>query len=207
MKINTEFFRIALVGTPGAGKTSVMRILKESVAPSSFEIGFINEAATVIMQDPSIRALRSTDPVAFQEKVSLTQFFQEDGDTLRVLSSGISKYLQITDRAIQDMYIYLNDGQRSAMKLPIPTLEELNRRYDAVICFELYDSGASLKAGNGLRAEKAMSDIRTVYEKSLSVYSRHKSFHLVSPCDRITDKAKRVAEIINEVVGEMVFEL
>ena len=207
MKINTEFYRIALVGTPGAGKTSVLKILKKSVATSAFKVGFIDEAATTIMRDPSIRALRSTDPVSFQEKVSVTQLFAEDTDLRAALSQGTEKYLQITDRALPDAYVYLNGEQRKELRFPLPSVEELNARYDAVICFELYCHGAHLKAGNDLRAEKALSDIKKVYEKSLRVYSKHPRFYLVSPCDDIRDKAAWVAKVISEIVGEKIFEV
>jgi len=205
MKINTEFIRIALVGTPGAGKTSVMKLLKKSLAPSGVTVGFVDEAATVIMRDPLNRELRATDPVAFQEKVSVTQLFLEDTEMLRAFSSGTKKYLQITDRAIADAYIYLNGDQRKELRFPLPTVEDIHARYDAVICFELYDGGAHLKAGNDLRAEKALSDIKKVYEKSMRVYAKHNRFFTVSPYDDIKDKAIRVAEIINEIAQEKIF--
>ena len=207
MKINTEFFRIALVGTPGAGKTSVLRILRESAAQAGYKVDFIDEAATVIMHDTAVRELRRTDPVAFQEKVSVTQLFMEDGAFMNAMAEGAEKYLQITDRALPDTYVYLNGEQRKALRLPLPTKAELNSRYDAVICFEIFHHRASLKAGNALRAEKDISTVEKVYERSLRVYSEHKKFYLVSPYDDIRDKAKRVAEIINEIVGETVFEL
>ena len=204
MKINTEFFRIALVGTPGAGKTSVLRILRESAAQAGYKVDFIDEAATVIMHDTAVRELRRTDPVAFQEKVSVTQLFMEDGAFMNALAEGAEKYLQITDRALPDAYVYLNGEQRKALRLPLPTKAELNARYDAVICFEIFHHRSSLKAGNALRAEKDISTVEKVYERSLRVYSEHKKFYLVSPYDDIRDKAKRVAEIINEIVGETV---
>ena len=207
MKINTEFFRIALVGTPGAGKTSVLRILRESAAQAGYKVDFIDEAATVIMHDTAVRELRRTDPVAFQEKVSVTQLFMEDGAFMNAMAEGAEKYLQITDRALPDAYVYLNGEQRKALRLPLPTKAELNSRYDAVICFEIFHHRSSLKAGNALRAEKDISTVEKVYERSLRVYSEHKKFYLVSPYDDIRDKAKRVAEIINEIVGETVFEL
>ena len=207
MKINTEFFRIALVGTPGAGKTSVLRILRESIPETNFKVEFIDEAATIIMQDRSVKALRKNDPVAFQEKVSVTQLFMEDGAFMNAVAEGAEKYLQITDRALPDAYVYLNGEQRKALRLPLPTKAELNSRYDAVICFEIFHHRSSLKAGNALRAEKDISTVEKVYERSLRVYSEHKKFYLVSPYDDIRDKAKRVAEIINEIVGETVFEL
>ena len=204
MKINTEFFRIALVGTPGAGKTSVLRILRESAAQAGYKVDFIDEAATVIMHDTAVRELRRTDPVAFQEKVSVTQLFMEDGAFMNAMAEGAEKYLQITDRALPDAYVYLNGEQRKALRLPLPTKAELNSRYDAVICFEIFHHRSSLKAGNALRAEKDISTVEKVYERSLRVYSEHKKFYLVSPYDDIRDKAKRVAEIINEIVGETV---
>ena len=207
MKINTEFFRIALVGTPGAGKTSVLRILRESIPETNFKVEFIDEAATIIMQDRSVKTLRKNDPVAFQEKVSVTQLFLEDGALNRAFSEGTEKYLQITDRALPDAYVYLDGKQRKALRIPLPSKEELNARYDAVICFELFRHNSSLQAGNDLRVEKDYSAIEKVYKKSLKVYSEHKRYYLVSPYDDIRDKAKRVAEIINEVVGETVFEL
>ncbi len=207
MKINVEFFRIALVGTPGAGKTSVLRILRESAIGADYKVDFIDEAATVIMHDNAIRELRRTDSVAFQEKVSLTQLFMEDGALLRAFSEGTEKYLQITDRALPDAYVYLNGEQRKELRFPLPSVEELNARYDAVICFELFRHQSSLQAGNALRAEKDISTVEKVYERSLRVYSKHKRFYLVSSYDDIRDKAARVAEIINEVVGETVVQV
>ena len=207
MKINTEFFRIALVGTPGAGKTSVLRILRESAAQAGYKVDFIDEAATVIMHDTAVRELRRTDPVAFQEKVSVTQLFAEDGAFMNAMTEGTEKYLQITDRALPDAYVYLNGEQRKELRLPLPSIDELNARYDAVICFEIFHHRSSLKAGNALRAEKDISTVEKVYDRSLRVYSKHKRFYLVSPYDDIRDKAKRVAEIINEVIGETVIQV
>ena len=205
MKIDTDFTRIAFVGTPGAGKTTVYKILKKSIVSKETRVAFITEAATLIMHDPSVKALREKDPVAFQEKVSLTQFFLEDSGFYGMLSSGVKKGLQITDRAVEDVYVYLNKPQRKELRFPVPPIEELNRRYDAVILFELYEGGASMKAGNGLRAEKAMSDIKRVYDKSVTVYSTHPNFHRVPPFENIREKAAYVAEIINSIVGDTVF--
>ena len=207
MKINTEFFRIALVGTPGAGKTSVLRILRESATENGYKVDFIDEAATVIMHDNAVRELRRTDSVAFQEKVSLTQLFMEDGAFMNAMAEGAKKYLQITDRALPDTYVYLNGEQRKELRFPLPTVEELNARYDAVICFELFRHQTSLQAGNSLRAETDITTVEKVYESSLRVYSDHKHFYLIPTYDSILDKAKRVAEIINEVVGETVVQV
>ena len=207
MKINTDFTRIAFVGTPGAGKTTVYKILKKSIVSKETRVSFITEAATLIMHDPITKELRESDPVAFQEKVSLTQFFLEDSGYYDAITSGAERCLQITDRAIEDMYVYLNKTQRKELHFPIPPIEELNKRYDAVILFELYEGGASLKAGNGLRAEKAMSDIKRVYDKSVTVYSTHPNFHRVPPFENIRDKAAHVAEIVNSVVGDTVFRV
>ena len=123
------------------------------------------------------------------------------------MTSGAERCLQITDRAVEDMYVYLNKAQRKELHFPIPPIEELNKRYDAVILFELYEGGASLKAGNGLRAEKAMSDIKRVYDKSVKVYSSHPNFYSVPPFENIKEKAACVAEIINSVVGDTVFRV
>lgn len=204
MKINTEFFRIALVGTPGAGKTSVLRILRESAVKGDYKVDFIDEAATVLMRDCVVRELQRVDPVAFQEKVSVTQLFMEDGALMHALNNGVEKYLQITDRALPDAYVYLNGEQRKELRFPLPTLEELNARYDAVICFELFRHRSSLQAGNALRVEKDIPTVQKLYERSLRVYSGHKRFYPIPPYDNIRDKAARVAEIINEVVGETV---
>ena len=207
MKINTDFTRIAFVGTPGAGKTTVYKILKQSIASKDTRVAFVTEAATLIMRDPKNKRLRESDPVAFQEKVSLTQFFMEDMGFYNMTLSGAKRCLQITDRAMEDIYVYLSDEQVKGLRLPVPSIEELNRRYDAVILFELYDCGASMKAGNGLRAERAMEDIKRVYERSLDVYSSHPRFFRVPPFDNIKDKAACVAEIINSVAGDTVFRV
>lgn len=207
MKIDMDFIRIAFVGTPGAGKTSVLKTLKENVFSSGFTVGFIDEAATVIMHDGANQALRASDPVAFQEKVAITQLFSEDRELISAISRGDKKYLQITDRALPDAYVYLKHDQREELRLPLPSIEELNARYDAVIFFEFFDFGTRLKRGNELRAEQDVSDIKRVCERSLRVYSKHKRFYSVSPCDSIRTKAAKVAEIINEVAGETVFSI
>ena len=207
MKINTEFTRIAFVGTPGAGKTTVFKILKKSIVSPSLKLSFVPEAATLIMNDPKNKELRECDPVVFQEKVSLTQFFLEDSGFYDMVLSGEGRCLQITDRAVEDVYVYLNKAQRKELRFPVPSIEELNKRYDAVILFELYDCGASMKAGNGLRAEKAMEDIKRVYDRSRQVYSAHPTFYSVPTFENIRDKAAHVARIINSVVGETVFKV
>lgn len=208
MKKEMKTVRIALVGTPGAGKTTVTKILKKSIRPSSYTVGFVEEAATMLMHSSAAnRQLRETDPVAFQDMVADTHIKNEGAGILRAQRDGAEKLLQITDRALMDAYVYLNDEQRTRLKRPIEPLDELNQRYDAVICFDYYDCGAWLKAGNNVRAEKALSDIKRVCERSKEVYSTHPRFYLVRPCDNVREKAARVAEIINEVVGEEVFRV
>lgn len=203
-----EMIRIALVGTPGAGKTSVMRILKKSVCPSGYGVGFVDEAATMLMRsNGEIRRLRETDPVAFQDMVARTHTLNEAAGVEKAKREGYDRFMQITDRALHDAYVYLNDEQRRGLKYPVGSIEELNERYDAVLCFDYYGCGASIKAGNDLRAEKALSDIKRVCERSVEVYSTHKRFYLIPPYGDIYDKAARVAEIINEVAMERVFSV
>jgi len=207
MILNMEFIRIALVGTPCSGKTAVLELLKRGISDNiDTRVELIGEAATQLMSDPRNIRIRETDPAEFQSRVAFTQLAHEDNGFFHAASDGVRKYMQITDRALPDAYIYLSDEERRNAGVRFPDIKELHKRYDAIIFFDIYDRAESMQAGNSLRAEKELGQLYELQERSLEVYRRHPVFFHAPSFERIEEKAAFAAEIINGLAGETVFD-
>lgn len=207
MILNMEFIRIALVGTPCSGKTAVLELLKRGISDNiDTRVELIGEAATELMADPRNIAVRETDAAEFQGRVALTQLAHEDGGFFRAVSDGVRRYMQITDRALLDAYVYLSDEARRNAGVSFPDINELYKRYDAIVFFDIYDLAEDIRDGNSLRAEKELGQLYELQERSLEVYRRHPVMFHVSSFDKIGDKAAFVAEILNGLAGETIFD-
>ena len=137
MALDMVFFRIALVGAPGSGKTTVMRIAGKNVKNKAISLDLIPEAATELMKDSDNIALRASDPVEFQKKVSRFQLKCEDEGARKAAQRSVQRYVQLTDRALPDMYVYLSREQLDSRWVGYPSLSELYGRYDAIVIFDI----------------------------------------------------------------------
>ncbi|MBR2459707.1 MAG: AAA family ATPase [Clostridia bacterium] len=211
MKFDLEFTRIALVGAPGSGKSSVLNRLSQGLDGvkcdrSDIKVDLLPEAATRLMIYPEIRELRERDGAAFQEKVAITQLFAEDSGLYEAMEGGARRYLQITDRALMDAYVYLSDDQRKSLRFPFPDIDQLCKRYDAVLFFDMYEMKDGMGEGNALRAESCNEELNRLQELSLGVYRRHPVFFRIPTFETVEKKACFVAELINGMLGESVLK-
>ena len=207
MKVGTElkFFRIAFVGAPSSGKSSVLAMLGKNILNADYAADIIPEAATELLSQKENAELREKNGAEFQKKVAAIQLSSEETLLQKAVENGKTKYIQLTDRALPDMFVYLSKRQISSICEPAPKLSELLQRYDAVLFFDLYRNGEEIKAGNELRMEKNAEQLEELHRISLSVYSQHSHFVRIPCFDTVEEKAEYVRDALNSIVGEAVF--
>ena len=109
--MHTTHPKIALVGPPGSGKTSVLTELKTMVNPQSdILIDFLPELATIFLYNLPEELKRADHVVLRQLRLFRMQVFLEEKITAIRRAEGRSSIL-ITDRGIADAAVYLTCTQ------------------------------------------------------------------------------------------------
>jgi len=200
MKINCDITKIVFCGAPSSGKTSVFDALQQRIVcgESEVNLSFVEEAATRLLpRDPQ---LPRRDPLYFQYQVSLFQYTEEDRGLRALLSRGAAKKIQISDRGLADMYIYLGEDAR---KITEHSADELLARYDAVLFFDTYRSDR-MTDGNEYRLEdRAEQD--ELEAKTRAIWMRHKTVYRVPTFPTVEERVDYTAKLLNGFLKKEVF--
>jgi nicotinamide riboside kinase len=188
--------KIVIIGSPASGKTMVCSILQGLTTKNA--VTFIEEAASRFFNTISFKALEKLSPVELQNRIFNFQLAME------LEAEKSEPKIIICDRGAADSYVYCSESQ--AFEATHSTMDVLLSRYSAVIILE----GAASNFQNDTQTMRLENDYETVTKlahKSDEVWSKHEVCFRVGQQETVEKKAMIVASIINELIGEKVFNI
>lgn len=189
---------IVLAGGPGAGKTSILELLKTFPRKDNTYLVFLDEAASKIL---------ATFPRIYQVSSELLQatILAVQLALNQIVERGFDNAICISDRGVYDLWAYIDDKAKfseiTGFSFSLPT-------YDLVIYLESLDSFVG-KANNLYRKEESIHQVKEVEAKTRQAWESRvvaREFVVVPACNLIQDKARLVAEAINKHLGREIFD-
>ena len=192
---------IVLTGCPRSGKTTVMEALKESIAPGLTDVcfSFVKESATQLLRKDA--DMPRKDPIYFQTRVALTEYINEDGGLISLLGRPEPIKIQICDRGLCDLFVYLEAEQSSYISEMTP--EYFLKRYSHVLYFSPYYAD-EITEGNEFRYETE-DEILLRERKGRDVWFRHKSCTEIPSFDDVNERIAYTAKVLNGLIGCDIF--
>ncbi len=198
---NVQLQNIVLTGCPRSGKTTVMEALKEAVNPEIRDacVSFVNESATQLLRKDADMPRR--DPIYFQTRVALTEYINEDGGLISLLGRPEPIKIQICDRGLCDLFVYLEAEQSSYISEMTP--EYFLKRYSHVLYFSPYVAD-EVTEGNEFRYETE-DEILLRERKGRDVWFKHKNCTEIPSFADVNDRIAYTAKVLNEIIGKEIF--
>lgn len=205
--MHTTYPKIALVGPPGSGKTSVLTELKTMVNPQSdILIDFLPELATIFLYNLPEELKRADHVVLRQLRLFRMQVFLEEKVTAIRRAEGRRSVL-ITDRGIADGAVYLTRTQLE-FAFTKEECEKMYSNYDRVLLFEGSPQSriADILSSSSVRQEENYAKIVELERKTKEVWGKYGDrLDIIPQQDTVHAKAQYVAEKINQYIGSDVF--
>lgn len=190
--------KIAVIGGPASGKTSVMQIIAKAISEEyRAKVAFVSEAAREIIDNNPPEVIEEMTPLVFQFEVYKLQIEKEN------LVDTSCEYM-LCDRGTADAFVYLSEEE--ATTLLAGTKEELLNQYDVVV-FLFGRRKNFINDSNANRKERDYSQIKALEEKTLQIWKSHPCFYAVAQCKTIYKKAFAVAVALNMELGINLFDL
>ena len=198
---NVKLENIVLTGCPRSGKTTVMEALKNAIDPALSDvcISFVNESATQLLRKDAEMPRR--DPIYFQTRVALTEYINEEKGLISLFSREEPIKIQICDRGLCDLFVYLEAEQSSYITEMPP--EHFLKRYTHVIYFAPYFAD-EITEGNEFRYETE-DEILLRERKGRDVWFRHESCTEIPSFADVNERIAYTAGVLNGIIGRDVF--
>ena len=198
---NVQLQNIVLTGCPRSGKTTVIEALKDAVDPALKDvcISFVNESATQLLRKDADMPRR--DPIYFQTRVALTEYINEDGGLISLLGRPETIKIQICDRGLCDLFVYLEAEQSSYISEMTP--EYFLKRYSHVLYFSPYVAD-EVTEGNEFRYETE-DEILLRERKGRDVWFKHKNCTEIPSFVDVNDRIAYTAKVLNGIIGKEIF--
>ena len=198
---NVQLQNIVLTGCPRSGKTTVIEALKDAVDPALKDvcISFVDESATQLLRKDADMPRR--DPIYFQTRVALTEYINEDGGLISLLGRPETIKIQICDRGLCDLFVYLEAEQSSYISEMTP--EYFLKRYSHVLYFSPYVAD-EVTEGNEFRYETE-DEILLRERKGRDVWFKHKNCTEIPSFADVNDRIAYTAKVLNGIIGKEIF--
>lgn len=183
--------RIVLTGGPGAGKTAVLELLRQSLCE---HVAIVPESAGIIFGGGFPRNHHVGVRRAAQLAISCVQ------QQLEAAADSQGERVLLCDRGVIDGIAYW-PGPDDFFAAVGATRSELLARYYAVIHLRVPHSSAGYGQQNPLRVETA-DQARAIDERILEAWSGHPRRHLVEVTPDFITKATRALEVIASELPE-----
>ena len=198
-----SFYRIALTGGAAAGKSSVLRMLKQMRTNEKIKVIFLDETATVFFHNRPAAVSALDSPLLRQHYIVKTQTHIEDL-LLEYAVDSERPTVIVSDRGAADAMVYLSDEDFN--KLGIDA-NNLISRYDFVIHLEGSENNFVHNDSTTTRIEENYDEVNSTANRSRHIWSKHKSFSVICQKDTIEEKVTEVVKTINALIGTEVFVL
>jgi len=177
--------RIVLTGGPGAGKTAVLELLRQSLCE---HVTIVPEAASIVFGGGFPRRSSLGSRCAAQRAIYHVQI------ALEADSESEDNTIMLCDRGAIDGSAYW-PGPDSFWEAVGTTREQALRRYDAVIHLRVPPTELGYGHQNPLRVESAV-EARQIDDRILKAWDGHPRRRIVEPAGDFIDKAGRALAIL-----------
>lgn len=181
--------RVVLTGGPGAGKTAVLELIRQSFC---VHVKVLPEAAGIVFGGGFPRG----DGRGLRDAAQRAIFYVQR--ELETAAESANPAITLCDRGTIDGAAYWR-GQGDLWDSVGTTLEEQLGRYDAVIHLRTPGGGDGYNHENPLRVESA-AEAAAIDARILQTWERHPRRFIVEPSRDFIAKAARVIDILR---GEM----
>ena len=181
--------RVVLTGGPGAGKTAVLELIRQSFC---MHVKVLPEAAGIVFGGGFPRG----ESIGLRQAAQRAIFYVQR--ELESTAESDEPAITLCDRGTIDGAAYWV-GQHDLWASVGTTLEEQLGHYDAVIHLRTPEADDGYNHENPLRVESA-AEAAAIDARILQMWERHPRRFIVEPSRDFIDKASRAIEILR---GEM----
>jgi predicted ATPase len=182
--------RIVLTGGPGAGKTAILELIRQSFCK---HVTVLPESAGIIFGGGFPRRNGIELRKAAQRAIFYVQRELETG------GEGANPAIVLCDRATVDGAAYWPDDREGLFSSVGTTLDDQLRRYHAVIHLRTPSAAAGYNHSNPLRVETA-EEAAEIDERIARIWETHPRRFVVEASADFLTKATRALEVLR---GEM----
>jgi predicted ATPase len=183
--------RVVLTGGPGAGKTAVLELVKQSFCS---HVMVLPESAGIVFGGGFPRRDDRESAQAAQRAIFYVQRELENA------AEGLNPAVILCDRGTIDGAAYWT-GKPDLWDSVGTTLPTQLARYSAVIHLRVPSLEEGYNYTNPLRIETA-EDARMIDERIARLWNGHPHRHSIAPAVTFLEKAARVLELLTEEVPE-----
>jgi len=180
-----------LTGGPGAGKTAVLELIRQSFCE---HVNVLPEAAGIVFGGGFPRA----ESVELRRAAQRAIFYVQR--ELEIAADAENSAIVLCDRGTVDGSAYW-PGPKDFWESVSTTLEEQLRRYDAVVHLRTPTLGHGYNHENPLRVESA-TEAAVIDERIARVWERHPRRFIVESTPDFVAKATRALGILREEMPE-----
>ncbi|MCM3879995.1 MAG: ATP-binding protein [Vicinamibacterales bacterium] len=182
--------RIVLTGGPGAGKTAVLELIRQSFCP---HVKVLPEAAGIVFGGGFPREEGAECRRAAQRAIFHVQ------RELEVMGDQHNAAIVLCDRGTIDGLAYWPGPEEQFWSSLLASCEQELGRYDTVVHLRTPRADNGYNNQNPLRSESAAA-AALIDERLLHIWERHPRRFVVESSRTFLEKARRVLDILREEV-------
>ena len=183
--------RVVLTGGPGAGKTAVLELVKQSFCQ---HVTVLPEAAGIVFGGGFPRSLDTEWAQAAQRAIFFVQ------RELEIAAESQNPAVVLCDRGTPDGSAYWV-GQPDMWTSLGTTLSAQLSRYAAVIHLRVPSIEQGYNNSNPLRVESAAA-ARRIDDRIARLWEKHPRYFSIGPEESFIDKARRVLDVLASEIPE-----
>ena len=196
--------RIALTGGPCAGKSTVLKRIRQKYEEKGYAVYLLPEAATLFIEAGADFLTKDAELSYVTEKSKLEFQLQMERSMTQIAEASSKPALLICDRGTMDTAAYMpaEVWQRIKDDIGMTEKELRDKRYDAVLHICTAAKGAEdfyTLYNNKCRSE-SVEVARDVDDRILAVWKGHPVLHIIKAEICFEDKIQHVLRVLDEIL-------
>ena len=196
--------RIALTGGPCAGKSTVLKRIRQKYEEKGYAVYLLPESATLFIEAGADFLTKDADLSYITEKSKLQFQLQMEESMTQIAEACGRPALLICDRGTMDTAAYMPADVWNHIKSDLGVTEKELRdtHYEAVLHICTAAKGAEdfyTLYNNKCRSE-SVELARDVDDRILAVWQGHPHLHVIQAEIRFEDKIQHVLQVLDEII-------
>jgi predicted ATPase len=196
--------RIALTGGPCAGKSTVLKRIRQKYEEKGYAVYLLPEAATLFIEAGADFLTKDAELSYVTEKSKLEFQLQMERSMTQIAEASGKPALLICDRGTMDTAAYMPAAvwQRIKDDIGLTEKELRDEHYDAVLHICTAAKGAEdfyTLYNNKCRSE-SVEVARDVDDRILAVWKGHPVLHIIKAEICFEDKIQHVLKVLDEIL-------